>query len=107
MQAGRQDETAASATGWHGDVWRVALHAEQHILSVEQCGFPFVCVCLHLQLDISSLDIPYIHRCCLGGLQSSYVFGSFYLAFPLFSLCHYYIPLRQLVECKFPHLLLI
>lgn len=27
-QAGRQDETAASATGWHGDVLSVVLHAE-------------------------------------------------------------------------------
>ena len=64
-----------------------------------------VCVCLHLQLDISSLDIPYMHCCCLGRLQASRVFGSLYLAFPLFLLCHYYIPSCQLVECKYPHLI--
>lgn len=50
MQAGGQ----ASRTrlqhlpqGWRGDVWSVALHAEQHILSVEEkkkYGCPFVCV---------------------------------------------------------------
>lgn len=40
-QAGRQDEAAASAAGWHRDVLRVARRAEQHILSVRETWLSF------------------------------------------------------------------
>lgn len=38
---GQQDETAASATGWHGHVRSVALHAEEHIPTVEREKYTF------------------------------------------------------------------
>lgn len=57
---GRQAEAAASATGWHGNVLRVALHAEQPILSMVKYRCPFMCLVFNFSSDSSVLDVLYL-----------------------------------------------
>lgn len=62
--AERQAKTAASATGWCGDVLKVALHAEQHISSVGKCGCPFMCLLLVLySIILGILYLTLLHLC--------------------------------------------